>query len=526
MRTLGGSGSRRRRCGRWLAFLALRALGAAPLLGAQAAGLGAASPVPPAPAPAASTTSVPTDSRQSWAVGFSILEAVGVDPANLYLSYSIPLMLRERLLGIAQHALSDEERSIYRRDIVDGEIRTVSASLIKARRERDALAAAGTDTPRAARDVQKKVEQISLLTDRIRFLQALDLDLVDVAATKPVTFPAAGAAQGAGAAPASASGTVSSLLDAPRYSPLQTARAASADLLVFGSIEQVDEYLFLSIKAIDFPGGRIRLDLQDAFAATEVYGGMGGIADRLADIVLGRPWARLRVTPTPADAEVSVGGEFAAVGQALLPYAPTGEVEVLVSRQGYRADRRVVTLAAGDDLSVDVALEAMATPSISITSSPLLADVYLDSRWVGATPVEVPRPAGLERVEIRSAGYETHAFHLSPSAAEQTAVALRPHVFDLQASQKQARESFYRAAGAWVVSLPVPLYLWALSLDQVTAFTGAQQGGNLPAQYDLYVRYRRLYAGYLGGLFLNLSLFTNMIVELVRYIQASDRPAG
>ena len=493
------------------------------LIGAVAATSPIALPAqgaPAAAAPAPPTLSPPEDKRPSWVVGFAALEPLDLAPENLYLAYSIPLVVREKLAGIREHLFAEEELRFYREELVKGRVREVSALLNKQRRERDALAAGGPASPRALRDLEKKEEQIDLLTRQVRYLEELDLAEVVVGETKPVSFRSS---QPGGSA---ATGDSGGLLPSPRYSPLQTARSAGLDLLVFGTIQQVQDYLFVTVRAIDFPRGEVLLDYQDAFGPPEVYGSLAELADELAGVVMGREWGRLRVSSQPSDAEIRVNGEFAGIGESLLAYVPPGELDVSVERQGYRGVREKVVVAPGAPSELAVALEPEPAVMLSLTSSPLLADVYLDSRLVGRTPVEVPRPAGLERVELRKEGFEGRSFHLSPTSPLETVTVLPPRIFDPDERQKRGRDAFYLAAGVWALSLPLPLYFWAVSLDQVTAYQGAAQAGDAREQLELLVRYRRLYAGYLGGLFVNLSLLTNVVIGLIRYVASADRPAG
>jgi hypothetical protein len=221
-----------------------------------------------------------------------------------------------------------------------------------------------------------------------------------------------------------------------------------------------------------------------------------------------------------------VDGEFAGLGAAVVEFAAPGDATVAVTLQGYAGVERVVAVEAGGDAALEVVLEQVEQEMVRLTSSPLLADVYVGSRMAGRTPLELPRPAGLERVELRRDGYEPLSTHIGPSGPAELGLALRPRTIDPDRRQTAARAAFYRAAGIWVVSLPLPFFTWALSLDEAAAFLAAQRAGDATAQLAMLVRYRRLYAGYLGGMFVNLSLLGNMVIELVRYMRAADRPAG
>jgi hypothetical protein len=456
--------------------------------------------------------SVPDDDRPNWVVGFTSLDTVEVEPRNLYLSYSIPLVIRQRLLAIRDHQLSPEERDAQGNELIRKEIRDLSARLIGQRRERDV--AAGQSTVSATQKLAEAGKEIQALTARIRYLESLDPAEVPVPDRKPVAFWS------------SETPTATGLLDSPRYSPLETARTKGLDLLVFGTIEQVQDYLFLSLKAVDYPRGLVLLDYQDAFLPSGVYGGLERLTEDLAAIALGGPWGSLHIRPEPESAEVRVDGAFAGVGALQVDFVRPGEAEVVVSAEGYAPAVRTLEVVAGETVVVDVSLEPEEVFPISIASAPLLADVYVDSTWVGRTPVSVPRPVGLGRVEIVHDGRMPRSFHLSSQTPPVVSWNLPVAVGVAADRQKQARNRFYGALGALILSLPVPIVLSALSGDQVTAYVQAEAAGDVGQELRLAVSYRRLYAGFLGGVFLSGALFGNMVISIVEYIAAADRPAG
>ena len=65
---------------------------------------------------------IPQDTREFWRVGFSSLSGKNLDKDNLYLTYSIPLLLREALEGIREHTFSNSVIISYRRRVISDEI--------------------------------------------------------------------------------------------------------------------------------------------------------------------------------------------------------------------------------------------------------------------------------------------------------------------------------------------------------------------------------------------------------------------
>ena len=72
--------------------------------------------------------------------------------------------------------------------------------------------------------------------------------------------------------------------------------------------------------------------------------------------------------------------------------------------------------------------EPAATPRLALTSAPEDADVFVDGRLVGATPVELPLEAGTHRLELRAEGYERRkaVVELTPGEHAERHFALSP----------------------------------------------------------------------------------------------------
>lgn len=123
------------------------------------------------------------------------------------------------------------------------------------------------------------------------------------------------------------------------------------------------------------------------------------------DVTL-RPGATLRVTSDPPDASVTVNGELVleATPGVTAAFAPNKSVEVAVSFPGY--DTFTKKLKVKGEQKLDVKLTA--SIQVGITSSPTEAQVTLDGKPVGTTPVDVFLSArGKHTVAVTKPGWST-----------------------------------------------------------------------------------------------------------------------
>jgi hypothetical protein len=153
---------------------------------------------------------------------------------------------------------------------------------------------------------------------------------------------------------------------------------------------------------------------------------------------------RLLVRSTPAGAQVRVDGELRGVTPLTLRDLPLASHDIVISAEGYQpSSHRVALTAARPSRSLDVPLArpapaaapavrgapaprpaATASGSLVIESRPSGAEVRLDDRPVGKTPVTVPSLApGNYRVTIGGDGYQTWSTTVRVVAGERARVA-------------------------------------------------------------------------------------------------------
>jgi tetratricopeptide (TPR) repeat protein len=116
--------------------------------------------------------------------------------------------------------------------------------------------------------------------------------------------------------------------------------------------------------------------------------------------------ARLHVETEPP-ALVRVGGRELGKSPLTAEVQP-GEHQLEVSLEGYKTVAQQVTLDAGQGLSVRIPLQKAQTqepPLIAISSDPAGAQIFLDQKLVGATPLKVRTTSGPHEVRLVLDGY-------------------------------------------------------------------------------------------------------------------------
>ncbi len=434
--------------------------------------------------------SPPADPRADWRVGITALRAVHLSAQNAYLASAIPRLLLERLAPVRRHRLSAAERLGRARLVLTDATRVASERLAELQRRRDRAALARTET-------DELEQQLAEAHDRLQALRELPLEELEIADHKPLVMTEVGSDD--------------PLLPAPRFSPLQAAREADLDLLITGELEEVDGVLFMQIRALDANLERQVLSFRDVVRGERLDETLSEVERQLAELLLGEPWGTLRVAPTPAQSAVYVDGVFAGLGVVELPYQVLGPHTVRVTAPGHEPLERTVTLAASGS-TLAPALEPLAPRPVTVVSEPPGATLYLDSRYLGITPLQVAASERPARVLVRLEGYRDAALVLRSDSASPLRIGLVRDEYDLAQFQQQQRDRFYVHFGTAVLSLAGPMILFSAAGE---AGQRVAAGGSAGASHGLLI------GGGVASLLVSGVLLVRTVAALGDYLAAA-----
>lgn len=136
--------------------------------------------------------------------------------------------------------------------------------------------------------------------------------------------------------------------------------------------------------------------------------------------------ARLEVTATVDGARVLVDGQD--LGAApMVAQVGEGLHVIEVSSPGFTSDRRELQLSAGDERALRAQLELLPGQMV-VTSEPAGAEVLIDDRPLGTTPIDEEVPGGGHGLELRLEGYRPfrRSIDVSPGQQVSSSVTLEP----------------------------------------------------------------------------------------------------
>lgn len=133
----------------------------------------------------------------------------------------------------------------------------------------------------------------------------------------------------------------------------------------------------------------------------------------LPKIVLTRADGRVALASTPSEAAVNVDGEFRGRTPLSLRLSPGRSHEIVLSKPGYAAVTRELSVEADSGRRLQLELEPL-YGAVRIDSDPPNAEIWVDGRRAGVAPAELNLTAVRHRVEVKLDGYAPVGDEITP----------------------------------------------------------------------------------------------------------------
>jgi hypothetical protein len=127
---------------------------------------------------------------------------------------------------------------------------------------------------------------------------------------------------------------------------------------------------------------------------------------------------------------------------------------------------------------------------------------------------------------IRREGYKDFLLPLLPDQEEPVEITLVPEILDRESLMKDKREDFYVVFAAFVLSLPLPIYLFDATNTFELGYKNEARQDSADINIDEALRLVELrqlsLTAYIGSFFLSAALLVDAISELLAYIDLTD----
>lgn len=197
-----------------------------------------------------------------------------------------------------------------------------------------------------------------------------------------------------------------------------------------------------------------------------------------------------------------------------------------VRARGPGGVQRVTTLELrpGENREVSLILPRAGEDLILLTTEPSGVEVYRGARFVGQTPLFVPRPIYEQVYTFSARGFFDSRAIVGPDSVSPVRRWLISDGLDHEALVQTERRRFYRSFALFALSVAVPVTLYGMYQNIGGLFPNGQLRTDIASDEAtrLFNQANAIYYGYYGSIALSGTLFANMIVRIVRYIRAGQ----
>ncbi len=444
--------------------------------------------------------------RDTLRAAVSEFQAIGDASRYHDLAGALGELVLEQVLEIEERTRSEAELAAYRAELQRDALSDARATVRRRRRERDeAFFDAGGREQRRDR-AETAAERLAEAKRRLETLEALSAEKIAVEAQKPIEW-------------------AREFAPGIDRDPQRTLTRENLDLVIGGVIEPLDRYLFLRIE------GHARGVAEPVFASEfvalpeELYPELEAETDHVLTQVLGRDWAAVAVETGDSEARIVIDGRTAGYGDLHERFLRPGSYRVEAVDRAGRRRSEVVTLEAGERRDLSLVVGPSPRTTAQLRTEPAEANLYLQSRRLGRTPLELELPERDQLALIRRDGYLDSRMVLGPRTEAEFERSLQPDTEDQSARLLDRRNRFYRAFGYFVLSVPVTLVLNGVyeNLSSAVPRDGAPIAGLSSSEQDRIASQREVaYWGAVGAFGVSAGLFVNMGVRLYQYIRTGE----
>jgi len=434
---------------------------------------------------------------KEWRVGVALFDASDHD--SELLSLAMPRLIRDELIGIQKHRITDTERNILAETARREKVLSSYRELANLHAERDAHFFDVNANKTQKKLIESKISDVLV---RLDYWRHFSDDSVTVPEEVPVVFPLT---PGGG-----------KLWELSEFSPESLRVEEDLNVLIAGTIISMGEYFGVKISSFGLEGEMILWEgamLENEFEQVSLE------AVALArELILGRAWSSLSIVTEPPNATITVNSLARGVGFWSDATLQPGLVELEITAYGYRPQFLRERLASNEVKSLTVELEKTDQAQVIIRSIPPGASVRLGATWLGLTPLAIDRPEQVMPITIEKNAYETRVVPLYPET-ERLSIPLEHALVDPIEKLTISKKKLYNSIAMFSFSLAPTVILLGISRNYAGMNARSTSADDLASSLRAY----QLSNGFMwGSIAVNAGLLTHVLLRLSKYLKAAE----
>ncbi len=440
-----------------------------------------------------------SEDSSTYNIKFEPLVLKNIDASYLHLSYSFPGLLLSELQNAQEHLLSKEELSSIKyknlKKLRDKYLLELS-DLIEAH---DKFLFSSDYSEK-----ENKLLSVNIEKERNK-IDKLDInDIPEPSIEIPIQFK-------------------SIIIPGDETKPEVKDSSSSADLLITGSIEKLDNWVYTQFWVKNTILKTRDLVYKSAGSFDNLKDQIPEISSRLKTIILGRSWSDIQFNLVPEDSIVNIKDTKDKTVLENPGFYYPGTYSVKISKPGYITKEVSVQLSADETKIIDVELKKNTGTIISLQTFPSGADLYSGSIWLGKTPLLIENPLTPSLLTFKLEGFNDSKYIFKTKNDRDIKIFLHTDLINREKIILNKRNQFYKSFSYFLVSLPLSIVSYGLSSDYGYAYN--REVVNTFSSYEadrLMQLSTTWYNVYLSSVFINVTLFVNTFFDLLDYIKSNN----
>ncbi|MCL2705448.1 MAG: PEGA domain-containing protein [Spirochaetaceae bacterium] len=441
------------------------------------------------------------DEQTTWNVALTEFKISSSREDVSYISSILPAFFSSQFSEINKHTLSSEEIILYKKRIISREIVEEEKKLSSYIKEYDN---AFFKENEKRREIKNK---ISASKKKIKRLNDYNLRRIAVSPIKEIAFITKDEKDN----PLS--------FDIPDIDRFATDK--KFDYILYGSARQFKNIVTLEINLYSALEKKNIYSTSLSSELEMLYSSLDDVLSDLTSVFLATIWSKITVKTDNRNSDIYLDEKYIGTGSALNIIVSPGEHTLAIRGSGQEEKTVSVFLEEKKSNVFDFNITLKEEKITAINSLPQVANVYLDSLWMGVTPFLLDGLSG--EIILRKDGFRDTRMFLDDIPQNSIDIQLSPDIFKKDEYIAKKRNAFYTSISFFILSVPISFFLYALTSEYNGAYTDAVNSNSNYEEMNRLGRIRNYtYYGYHASLFLTMALLVNTIFKLNDYIKAGD----
>lgn len=451
-------------------------------------------------------------SRDSWNIAIESFSGQ-LSRKNEYLKSSIPDLIRKELLSVEMHILSGKEISNYQHLVLSEKKKEILNALSTEYNNKDNLLFSDDHSLEAYLSIEAKINLYKKSLEALKEVNPAEINTADILRISWI-----------------GSGEDGSFLPTEIYTKPVISSLYDLDYLISGEIKEIDEYFYLEISGFNRCDSESVQIYSKAVSPDEIELMAIEVANELRSVMLGRAWSKLIVVTDHPDALIYSDGVLIGIGSADVNTLEPGTVMVEAIDEDTSYWSEEVVLEALEQVEVSGSLSVSDVDFMTLNTAPSGANVYMGARWIGSTPLNIPRYGDKNIwISIQKKGFYSKSFEVSSQSPSEMFYDLEVEEISRSANFDLQKKAFYRSLGRFSLSLAAPVIMggvYSNYADRYNGYATEYNSSSDSADYDMAEEMKQnyyiSYGVFWGTVGISSGLLVDVFVKLSRYIKAAE----